>query len=381
MVMVARRLCQSMLMTGLACLLAGCGGNIRGYHQGSTGADTEGERRLIFEAESFETALRRSGQLYGDAALDAYLQSIMDRLYPDHPGLIKVRVLRAPVVNAFALPNGGVYINTGLLAVLENEAQLATVLAHEGAHVLEKHGAKQREVSITAAGAATAVSLMGVPLVGQLAAMGSISGYSRGYEESADGEGFRRLLVAGYAPEQSLAAFQALEREAQADGNEDAPFFFSSHPRIRERIASYSRLMQSVQGGRVGREEYVKHVAVARVAFIQDKLAAGQHAEVVNHLSWRLKNSAETPPEDLALLGEAHRLIGGEKSLKEGLTYVTRALAQTPEHGPALRTAGLIHYKLGHKAEARKMLSGYLRVAPSATDGPFIREYIARLEP
>ena len=61
-------------------------------------------------------------------------------IYPD----IRVRIVDSPSLNAFALPNGSIYINTGMLTRLDNEAQLATVLAHEGVHFTHKHSWQQR---------------------------------------------------------------------------------------------------------------------------------------------------------------------------------------------------------------------------------------------
>jgi len=78
-----------------------------------------------------------------DPDLQAYIDAAGNRVLGDRPVPEKVTyrflVLRDPMVNAFALPNGSVYITTGLLALLENEAQLAGVLGHEAAHIYERH--------------------------------------------------------------------------------------------------------------------------------------------------------------------------------------------------------------------------------------------------
>ena len=81
------------------------------------------EMNLWAESEEFDKALARAGKVRNDPALNAYLQGIMDKLYPEFNGKLRVRALDAPHLNAFAMPNGSIYINTGLLARLQNEAQ------------------------------------------------------------------------------------------------------------------------------------------------------------------------------------------------------------------------------------------------------------------
>ena len=90
------------------------------------------------------TIIQRSGQRYEDRRATAYLQGVMDRLYPEFKGKIHVHLYDFTQLNAFALPNGSVYFNIGLLARIGNEAQLAAVLGHEAAHFVEKHSFRER---------------------------------------------------------------------------------------------------------------------------------------------------------------------------------------------------------------------------------------------
>ena len=88
----------------------------------------------------------KEGLVYHEAALDAYLDRVGKAVLAGKEienVNWKFRVLRDPVPNAFALPNGSIYINTGMLALLEEEAQLASVLAHEVIHVTERHTYEQ----------------------------------------------------------------------------------------------------------------------------------------------------------------------------------------------------------------------------------------------
>src|SRR3989442_9148308 len=102
------------------------------------------ERSLWAKAEKEEEALLKRAKPYDDPLLEEYLGKIGDRLLSDEvraaggPGF-KFRVIRDPTLNAFAMPNRRVYVHTGLLTLLDNEAQLATVLCHQMTHVTDPH--------------------------------------------------------------------------------------------------------------------------------------------------------------------------------------------------------------------------------------------------
>src|SRR2546425_4591903 len=102
------------------------------------------ELNLWAQAQREEEQLRKKSNLYDDPLLDECLAKIGDKLTPDDvreaggPGF-KFGVLRDPTLNAFAMPNGRVYIHTGLLARLDNEAQLAMIVGHEMTHVTNRH--------------------------------------------------------------------------------------------------------------------------------------------------------------------------------------------------------------------------------------------------
>src|SRR5438093_5028022 len=102
------------------------------------------ELRLWAQAEKEEEQLQKKAKPYDDPLLDEYLGKIGDKLLPDDvraaggPGF-RFGVIRDPTLNAFALPNGRIYLHTGLLARLDNEAQLAMIVGHEMTHVTRRH--------------------------------------------------------------------------------------------------------------------------------------------------------------------------------------------------------------------------------------------------
>lgn len=194
--------------------------------------------------------------LYGDEALQAYVTRIGEQVLaqshlrrPDTEPEFRntpftFRVLDSPVVNAFALPGGYVYVTRGLLAHLENEAQLAVVLGHEIAHVAARHASKR------AAGAQLAqIGLIGGAILGQellglpgqdLLNLGSTATqllflrYGRDDERQSDQLGVEYAALAGYKAEEAAAFFETLKRIGEkSDGK--LPTFLSTHPDPGER--------------------------------------------------------------------------------------------------------------------------------------------------
>lgn len=92
------------------------------------------------------TSLNTSDRVYRDRAVTRYVSEIGDGLVPEYARNefdFSFRILEDPSLNAFAFPSGAIYVHTGLLAKMENEAQLATVLGHEISHVTQRHGQRQ----------------------------------------------------------------------------------------------------------------------------------------------------------------------------------------------------------------------------------------------
>lgn len=336
------------------------------------------EKNLWQEAEEFDRALLRAGKVNADPALTAYLQGILDRLYPEFRGRLTVRLLNAPHLNAFALPNGSLYVNAGLIARFENEAQLATVLAHEGAHFIHRHSLQQAERVRNAAAFALVVGMLGVPLVGDLVALSSMFGYSREHEREADSVGFRRLVAAGYSVHESIRTFEHLQEEIKAADIKE-PFFFASHPRLQERIDSFRDLVKDGGNGEVGRERFIEATSGLRLASIAADLAAYRYKQIILVLA-KPERRREFPPEASYYLGEAYRLRNeaGDDAAAEREFNI--ALETAPQFAPTYRALGLLHYKRGQTADAVRHLRRYLELAPDATDRSFVEYYIRLMD-
>ena len=221
-----------------------------------TAADDE-EKRLWLRAEEEEKKLDSSGLVYRNTEMEKYFDAIVRKLIlPEQLKAVPVRVsiIRDASYNAFTLPNGKIYVHSGLLASMENEAQFAVLLGHESVHALNRHtlkelrDAKEKMVASAILGALTGNVFL--PF-GQLAALASIRGYSREMESEADREGFSMLVRAGYEPLEAKKFFVILQREAKAE-NRAEPYFFASHPKLQERIDNYENLLKADFAGKRG---------------------------------------------------------------------------------------------------------------------------------
>ncbi|MCB1689665.1 MAG: M48 family metalloprotease [Halioglobus sp.] len=192
------------------------------------------------------------GAAYDDPELQAYVNRVGQRLVAssDEPDMaFTFTVADSPDINAFALPGGYIYINRGLLAYLENEAELAGVLSHEIGHVTASHHSRQQAASVANKVVATTTYVLTGS--GDLANASNmygtelVSGYGREMELEADGLGAEYMYNAGYDPESLLEVIGALKDQeqfqrvkAKAGGKPVATYhgLYATHPRNDQRL-------------------------------------------------------------------------------------------------------------------------------------------------
>jgi predicted Zn-dependent protease len=168
----------------------------------------------------------------------------------------KFFVLDSPMINAFALPGGYVYVTRGLLAMANSEAEIAAVLAHEVGHITGRHSAERYSRGMVASlGAAVIAAALDTPTATQAASLSSnlyIQSYSRGQESEADQLGIRYLQRAGYDPAAMAAFLRNLQRSEQLEsaltGKTQGPSYFSSHPATADRVAQAQAMAQGLSG-------------------------------------------------------------------------------------------------------------------------------------
>ena len=338
------------------------------------------ERRFWAMADDADAALRRSGLLYGDPELDAYMKGVLDSIFPEFAGVTKIQVIQNSEANAFAMTNGSIYINTGMLARLESEAELAAILGHEGAHFTERHVIqnvrKQKDMSVFANVVGLAAGAGGA-LASSLFAVSSMSGLSQALESEADVEGLKRMSDAGYAASAAARPFERLAAELEARAISE-PLFFRSHPKLAARAVNLDKLAGDSVGGDSHAERYLDLTVEARVAALETAVRAKNHDFLIYFLSDpdRLRNFPERAGYFLA---EAYRARNAPGDRERAVSEYRRLIAEKPEFAPPYSALGKLEMRAGNDAEAIRLFDRYLELAPLADDRAYVSRYRDRL--
>lgn len=398
--------CLRLLSLSLLAVSAGCAtSNIPSLTMADAQfGQSEAEKNLLSRANEFDQELDRKGMLLEAPALVGYLQSVGQPLVPKEAArLVEFRfhVLRSPVSNAFALPNGSIYLTVGLLAHLDNEAELAQVLGHEISHVVLRHGFKSYETnrsSIVAAHIAD-MFLFGTSLA-YLPYIASVASFSREQEEEADVAGLRSVAARGYSPDEAIRVF---ERIQEVKGGEAvAGSWYSSHPSNGQRaeVLRERKGEISVTQSRGAGPAYREYVALITEENIRLKLNARQYELALDAATRSL-----TEHPDAALYhfykGEAYRSMGDdprgaarEHSRIYGKSYndvlvaefegrrnafyqsaekaYQQALSLDSHLFVVLRGLGLVNLGRGEYDAARERLGAYLAQNKTVSDRGYI---------
>jgi len=385
------------------------------------------EQSLWDDSREEEEQLLEKVSLYEDPLLESYLQGVVVRLTPrgmaENPEIhYRVRVVEDPTLNAFAYPHGAIYVHTGLLARIENEDQLATILGHEMTHVDGRHmlrhqrSAHNKAVGLTIAsvaasvalaaaeinaedhghwGDAAAIDVMGDLIVSlglQLAFVAAVNGYGRGLETEADNGGFAKMAASGYALNEAPKVYELLKQDYGEPRKMEA-FFFGNHPRLSERVENskhyavthttaeptdrkaidpdlFARRIRPVV-----RDDAGLNIELGRLKIAQDELTRA--------LAWMPKDALTR-----VYLGRLRMAQAGEekdeKEQKRLRTEAGEAFRKAVELEPKLsgphRDLGIyLHNQEDYKGSCRE-LKRYVELAPDADDADDMRAHIAELK-
>lgn len=226
--------------------------------------------------EEHPKILKLYGGAYADPAISGYVAQIGGAIAAnsDDPSVgYTVTLLNSPVVNAFALPGGYVYVTRGLVALANSEAEVAGVLGHEVGHVTARHVAKRYDRAIgTSIFGAIAGAVIGSPIVSDLLNLGAqlyLAGFSRQQEYEADLLGVRSLARTGYDPYAQADFLATLDAQTQLEAKlagieVQRMEFFATHPntpdRVRRAIEEAQRQGTAIQARPRNRDIFLSRI-------------------------------------------------------------------------------------------------------------------------
>jgi predicted Zn-dependent protease len=404
----------------------------------------EVDLEMLEQADLLDAKLERDGLVYADETANTFLRRVGQSLVPRDLELERVswrfRILRDPQPNAFALPNGSIYVTTGLITLLDNESQLAAIIAHELTHVMRRHtyvhNRSNRKKFLTmnvmsAVGALAPGGIVGavitvVTTVAPFIMVATIYGYSRDLERDADHKGIDMMISAEYSPEEMVNVLKLLDEDIEG---ENIRLFYNDHPSLDERI----KYLSSYLGARADRVTHQMELNRERAAYFRNVESVMRHnlqlainagrARSAVYLAQRLVDF-HGDSENLFWLAESYRTLGPraaqltekestnsakkaatKKREKRTLEEEERELLATPAgkdnwqrhqqmaedlyrralnaENPAPvahRGLGMLYEKLGRGTDAAAEYEKYLERSPSAIDRERIRRRIDTLK-
>lgn len=358
------------------------------------------ERRLWKRCEEFEEILTKSGFIYGDKELTTYLNKIVSNILTEKVKStgysVKVYIVKDPSFNAFMTANGGMYVHTGLLSSIENEAQLVTILAHELSHFVNRHQLKffrnlKNMSAFYSALYVTSAAVSPYSSYGDLSNLlikygflSSVTGYSREMECEADRGGFEALTKNNYDINQAPKVFEFLEREIKEEKIKE-PYFFSTHPKVKERITNFKNLCKLHKEEAketekiIGEDTYnnmIKNLLLdnARLNIKKNRFKSADRG-IAKFLKFEPQN-----PRGFYALGELFRNRKEGGDLEKAIDNYKKAISFDNNFALAHRDLGSIYYKSKQNGDAIKEFEIYLSLTPDADDCKYINKYLDELK-
>lgn len=353
-------------------------------------------------AQASAVEFEQKNQLWKDPLLAAYVRQIIQRLDGQVPMENNypwsVRIVDNPAVNAFTFGGGLIYVYAGLVARMENEAQFATVLAHEMAHSTEQHitrgikaqhgvrtagklagsilqGVARGGIPVTYVGAATQVTALGL--------QAASSGMSRGHETEADEIGMQLLVGAGYDPREAPRTFEKLH-ELYGDPPLADTFFYADHPsnvqRFEHLSAEYELKYASQVAEReliVNTEEYKRRtrpivIEVGKLDYEKKRFMTSRA------MMEKAQRAYDKDPVPYFWLGKIAMDAEGDGT--KAVEHLKKAISLDRDYGVAYRELGTAYYMAGDRESAIKAYKRYLKLEPRAADVDQVVASIGELE-
>jgi len=352
-------------------------------------------------------SFRRQAPVLNDPPLEDYIENLVYRLAATsqlQERRLELVLVNNKSINAFAVPGGVVGVHNGLVLQAESEAQLASVLGHELAHLSQRHfsrGVENQQKSSAMAMAGLLGGLVAIAAGGGEAGMAAVMGsqaaaqssqlrYSRLHEQEADRIGMQNVAAAGMDPLGAAGMFTVMQRESRRYGARP-PEFLMSHPLTESRIADARnrareypvRMYQDNPEFQLMRSRvelsFIEDPADAVIHFRKKRADGGKNAVAAQYglilaltkngefkeAKTLLKPMREFAPTNMIYgMAEADIYIE-EENYDAAIAMLEKGLGLVPGNHPITMLLGKAYFRAGRYADADALLSKHSRNKPT----------------
>ncbi|MGR9106987.1 MAG: beta-barrel assembly-enhancing protease [Gammaproteobacteria bacterium] len=334
---------------------------------------------------AFFRNLHSSVRINQDLEIDDFIESLGERLAGNSDNPLQpfhFFVVIDPAINAFAGPGGYIGVNSGLILITESESELASVVAHEIAHVTQRHLYRAFEaasrLTIPSAAALLAAILIGTqsPALGQAALIAAQAGstqyqidFTRDNEQEADRVGMQDLVRSDFDPRAMPTFFERLDRSSRYYG-EGPPEFLRTHPVTASRVADTR--------GRAEKFPYRQFLDSTEYLLMRAKLrvlTSIKPSQTIKYFESRLDRGTETQ-QTVTHYGYALALAAGGQ-MAQARTILNDLLQKNPEQVTFINALGRVETESGNTERALEIYSRGINQFPNSR--PLILDYCSAL--
>ena len=318
--------------------------------------------------EQFFLELQQQVPIIDDPFLTSYINHLGQRLVAQlgpHPFKYKFYIIQDPSMNAFAVPGGYIFLNSGMIAMADREGEVAGVIAHEISHIYYRHMARMMEKSRAVTVASIIAGLASIFLGGALAQpllVGSMAGgqsamlaYSRDCEAQADAGGFKWMEKAGFNPRDMVTMFNKMNKQRWLEGGQ-TPIYLRTHPFTDDRIVELGNQLA------IHQKEWPRDREDPDFQYFSIKLASvcGNPGQLLRRMT---QDCLREPKNPVFWYGKALALANMERT-DEALAAFKQALKLAPESDPIQRGLATFYFQRNRYMEAQQLLMELARRHP-----------------
>ncbi len=336
------------------------------YPQGEVSAISLSEEKEL--GQKVVGLIRKAMPLVEDGEVLTYVRNVGNRVAKE-VGITTYQfqffVVDQPIPNAFAVPGGNIFIYRGLIEMMSSEAELASILSHELAHIQARH--LQRSIdeakilSVGMIAGLIAGILLGAPGLmagGMAASQTQALQYSRAHEMEADQFGFRFLCAAGYDPAAMPCIMEKLHQSTSLT-NSSMPNYLSTHPALGERVQYLTEMVKKQKStSKKAVEPMSGDFQVMQATLIADY--SGE-AKAFDRFQAGIKKG-----DKVAIFGLG-RLYLRQNKWSEAVEQLRQAARAMPYSPFVLSTLGDAYYRAGKLQESQSTLESALMLDPSSS--------------